>query len=240
MYLAGLIAQRDLPLRDMLDRYELYIYKQWLRVYMRSKMIKHNKDLFESLDDPLALLDKRDLPIGHLEQLRHRPPIARRSRDAQPLPGHERSQLRSCDPVGMPRVELATDVRDLLLSSSDRLELPHELGGGRLLEEGHLVELRVLRDLPERVALHHGGELAARAHHNRDVETEPISDEAPDVASDLLRGRLAREHDVAALDVGAHVVEALVLEGLAKVRHRDPIARGDVDASQQHDQPGHR
>ena len=58
MYLAGLIAQRDVPLRDMLDRYELYIYKQWLRVYMRSKMIKHNKDLFESIDDPLALLDK--------------------------------------------------------------------------------------------------------------------------------------------------------------------------------------
>jgi 2-polyprenyl-6-methoxyphenol hydroxylase-like FAD-dependent oxidoreductase len=58
MYLAGLIAQRDLPLRDMLDRYELYSYKQWLRVYMRSKMIKHNKDLFESVDDPHALLDK--------------------------------------------------------------------------------------------------------------------------------------------------------------------------------------
>ena len=58
MFLAGLIAQRDLPLGDMLDRYELYIYKQWLRVYMRSRMIKHNKDLFESLDNPLALLDK--------------------------------------------------------------------------------------------------------------------------------------------------------------------------------------
>ena len=58
MYLAGLLAQRDLPLPDMLDRYELHIYKQWLRVYMRSKMIKHNKDLFESLDDPFALLDK--------------------------------------------------------------------------------------------------------------------------------------------------------------------------------------
>jgi len=58
MFLAGLIAQRDLPLRDMLDRYELYTYKQWLRVYMRSKMIKHNKDLFETIDDPLALLDK--------------------------------------------------------------------------------------------------------------------------------------------------------------------------------------
>jgi hypothetical protein len=58
MYLAGLVAQRELSLQDMLDRYELYSYKQWLRVYMRSKMIKHNKDLFESLDDPLALLDK--------------------------------------------------------------------------------------------------------------------------------------------------------------------------------------
>jgi hypothetical protein len=58
MYLAGLIGQRDLPLREMLDRYELYSYKQWIRVYMRSKMIKHNKDLFESLDDSLALLEK--------------------------------------------------------------------------------------------------------------------------------------------------------------------------------------
>jgi 2-polyprenyl-6-methoxyphenol hydroxylase-like FAD-dependent oxidoreductase len=58
MFLAALIAQRELSLRVMLDRYELYMYKQWLRVYMRSKMIKHNKDLFEALDDPLALLEK--------------------------------------------------------------------------------------------------------------------------------------------------------------------------------------
>ena len=48
----------DLTQRELLDRYERHIYKQWLRVYMRSKMIKHNKDLFESLDDPLALLEK--------------------------------------------------------------------------------------------------------------------------------------------------------------------------------------
>jgi hypothetical protein len=58
MFLARVLAQRDLTVIDMLDRYELYIYKQWLRVYMRSKMIKHNKDLFESIDDPLALLEK--------------------------------------------------------------------------------------------------------------------------------------------------------------------------------------
>ena len=58
IFLAGLIAQRDLPLRDMFDRYELHMYKQWLRVYMRSKMIKHNKDLFETVDDKYAMLEK--------------------------------------------------------------------------------------------------------------------------------------------------------------------------------------
>jgi hypothetical protein len=58
MFLAGLLAQRELPLRDLLDRYELYAYKQWLRVYMRSKMIKHNKDVFEVLGDNFAALEK--------------------------------------------------------------------------------------------------------------------------------------------------------------------------------------
>jgi 2-polyprenyl-6-methoxyphenol hydroxylase-like FAD-dependent oxidoreductase len=58
MFLAGLIAQRpDTPL-DMLDRYESYIYKQWMRVYMQSKMIKNNKDLFQLLDEPVGLLDR--------------------------------------------------------------------------------------------------------------------------------------------------------------------------------------
>ena len=61
MLLAALIAQRELPVRDMLDRYELYMYKQWVRVYMRSKMIKHNKDLLGCVDDRYALLDK--LPV---------------------------------------------------------------------------------------------------------------------------------------------------------------------------------
>ncbi|MFO1210193.1 MAG: hypothetical protein U1E40_13395 [Amaricoccus sp.] len=58
MFLAGLLARRDLPIAQVFDRYELSIYKQWLRVYMRSKMIKHNKDLFEILDDKMALLGK--------------------------------------------------------------------------------------------------------------------------------------------------------------------------------------
>ena len=58
MFLAGLLGQRDLPLSDLLDRYELLTYKQWLRVYMRSKMIKHNKDLFQCVGNDMALLEK--------------------------------------------------------------------------------------------------------------------------------------------------------------------------------------
>jgi 2-polyprenyl-6-methoxyphenol hydroxylase-like FAD-dependent oxidoreductase len=79
MYLAGLVAQRDLPLDEMLDRYELYSYKQWLRVYMRSKMIKHNKDLFESLDDPFALLEKLHIYSGGATLGSPTSPLLRRS-----------------------------------------------------------------------------------------------------------------------------------------------------------------
>ena len=61
MFLARLIVERDLPLKDLLDRYERFVYKQWLRVYMRSKMIKHNKDLLQCVDDTDALLDKLHL-----------------------------------------------------------------------------------------------------------------------------------------------------------------------------------
>lgn len=58
MFLAGLLSQREQLLQETFNRYEVYMYKQWMRVYMRSKMIKHNKDLFETLDDTFALLEK--------------------------------------------------------------------------------------------------------------------------------------------------------------------------------------
>ena len=58
MFLARLLEQADAPVNDVFDRYELYAYKQWLRVYMRSKMIKHNKDLFECVGDTFTLLEK--------------------------------------------------------------------------------------------------------------------------------------------------------------------------------------
>jgi len=58
MFLAGLLAQRGLPLTEMLSRYEQFLFKQWLRVYTRTKMIKHNKDLLENVGDTFALLEK--------------------------------------------------------------------------------------------------------------------------------------------------------------------------------------
>ena len=58
MFLAGLLPKRDLAPTDVLERYEQYIYKQWLRVYIRSKVIKQNKDLLECVGDTFSLLEK--------------------------------------------------------------------------------------------------------------------------------------------------------------------------------------
>jgi 2-polyprenyl-6-methoxyphenol hydroxylase-like FAD-dependent oxidoreductase len=57
-FLAGHIANRNLSVEEVLDRYEAFMYRQWLRVYMRTKMIKHNKDLLAAADDTFALLAK--------------------------------------------------------------------------------------------------------------------------------------------------------------------------------------
>ena len=51
--------QPDAADRPMVfERYEAFMYQQWLRVYMRTQMIKHNKDLLESVDDTDGLLAK--------------------------------------------------------------------------------------------------------------------------------------------------------------------------------------
>ncbi len=61
MFLAGLLARPDLTVDEVLDRYERLAYQQWLRVYMRSKMIKHNKDLLQCVGDTDALLGRLHL-----------------------------------------------------------------------------------------------------------------------------------------------------------------------------------
>ena len=57
MFLADLLGQQMI-VSDVNDRYELLMYKQWMRVYMRSKIIKHNKDIFERLDDTFGILER--------------------------------------------------------------------------------------------------------------------------------------------------------------------------------------
>ena len=57
MFLADLLGQRMI-MTDVYDRYENLMYKQWLRIYMRSKIIKHNKDIFERLDDTFGVLER--------------------------------------------------------------------------------------------------------------------------------------------------------------------------------------
>jgi 2-polyprenyl-6-methoxyphenol hydroxylase-like FAD-dependent oxidoreductase len=58
MFLAERLLRSDASVAEVLEDYQLYAYKQWLRVYMRSKMIKHNKDLLECVGDDYALLEK--------------------------------------------------------------------------------------------------------------------------------------------------------------------------------------
>jgi 2-polyprenyl-6-methoxyphenol hydroxylase-like FAD-dependent oxidoreductase len=55
-FLAGHLANRALPMSLVNERYETFMYQQWLRVYMRSQMIKHNKDLLQVVDDTDGLL----------------------------------------------------------------------------------------------------------------------------------------------------------------------------------------
>jgi hypothetical protein len=57
-FVAGHLANHALPMTEIFDRYERFMYQQWLRVYMRTQMIKHNKDVLEVVEDPDAVLSK--------------------------------------------------------------------------------------------------------------------------------------------------------------------------------------
>ena len=57
-FLAGHIANRDLSFGEMFDRYEAFMYRQWLRVYIRTQTIHHNKELLQSVGDDRELLAK--------------------------------------------------------------------------------------------------------------------------------------------------------------------------------------
>lgn len=57
-FVAGHLANRAMSMPYIFDRYEEFMAQQWLRVYMRTQMIKHNKDLLQSAGDLDRLLEK--------------------------------------------------------------------------------------------------------------------------------------------------------------------------------------
>ena len=57
-FLAGHLENRALAMPDVLGRYETFMYQQWLRVYQRSQMFKHNKDLLQAVDHTDELLSR--------------------------------------------------------------------------------------------------------------------------------------------------------------------------------------
>ena len=56
--LARHLLDLDQPIDDVFTRYETFMYRQWMRVYMRTQMIKHNKDLLECVGDDIGLVAK--------------------------------------------------------------------------------------------------------------------------------------------------------------------------------------
>ena len=55
-FLAGHLTNRAMSTADVIERYEAFMYQQWMRVYMRTRLIKHNKDVLASIDDIEGLL----------------------------------------------------------------------------------------------------------------------------------------------------------------------------------------
>src|SRR5947208_2016831 len=123
--------------------------------------------------------------------------------------------------------------------SMSSLELAHRLGTELRGEEAHLIALRVLRNLAERIALDDLGKLRACPHDNGDVEIELRRDLALTLPRHTRGLRRTREQNVAALEIRLHVLVAHFLERLAKLRHRDPVSGPDVDSAQENDLSRH-
>src|SRR5581483_2968100 len=77
--------------------------------------------------------------------------------------------------------------------------------------------------------------LGSRANDDVDPEPELVGDEALALPCQRVGLQLAGEDDVPALDVRPDVLEAGVGEQLAERRHRDAVARAEVDAAEEDD-----
>ena len=84
-----------------------------------------------------------------------------------------------------------------------------------------------------------GRELGFRAHDDRDLQAESLGDHPLDLAANVLRLGATLEDDVATLQVRLHLAEAGLLQGHPQLRHRDPVARADVDPAEEDDVARH-
>src|SRR5207253_10905401 len=99
-------------------------------------------------------------------------------------------------------------------------------------QEAHLVALRVVRYLAERITFDDPRQIRRRPRYYVNLEPELRLDQTLALPRRLLGLRLAREDDVAAMKVSPHVIEPRFLQCLAQLRHWDAVPRTDVDPAQ--------
>src|SRR4051812_21671604 len=199
-----------------------------------------NPDTVEYADLVTASQATTVLVAGHLQQLGHRPPVAGGCRDPEALVVEGLGSLGAAVAVGVPGVDLAAAQHEALARAVEGGDALGDLRGGLSGEERDHVELRVRRDVAQRVALHHAGQLLARAHEHRRLHAQAGGDLPLEVALHPAGGLPAREHHVPALHVGAHVAVAEPREELGGRGHAPPPAAADVDAAEKGDLAGHR
>ena len=87
----------------------------------------------------------------------------------------------------------------------------------------------------QRIQLDDPRELRAGPGDDPDLEPETLGDLTLRLPGNLVGLRLARQDDVAALKVRAHLLEAGRGQNVAELRHRDAVARAEVDPAQEDD-----
>ena len=129
----------------------------------------------------------------------------------------------------MPGVDLPAAHHDLLGRDVGGSQLTDALRRRLRAEERDEVARGVGRNGAKRVAGDHTGELGARPDDHLDLESEPGLELSLELSGEALGRKAAREDDVAALEVRAHVLVAMAGEQLAQVCHADAPATGQVD-----------
>ena len=109
----------------------------------------------------------------------------------------------------------------------------HRFGSERVLQEEHLAP-QLLGAMVRGRRGDRGGELVARPDHHEDRDLEPLLEHLLERVLELWVGRgIRREEDVAALEVGSHVLISGIAEACAEVRHADQVLATHVDPAQQ-------